>query len=261
MRSWCKAVAVVLAATGFWSLSSPACAEVTDSINPVLIDATHRLAGRFNTFAAVPNDPRGRVVYGSSRGFLHLLEYTGARYRELWVSSSLISRIQRVIVADLKGDGSYQIVATTTRGGLFVFDIDSYALLSRTQETQFRSIEAITVADVDGDHRAEILFTSEGRLYIYDSVHFVEKWRSDNVYRATDIAAGDVDGDGQADIVLSSGHVLDGVFRNLKWENTAPFGEIIELADVDGDGKLEVVGGSAQATTIWDVDERREKWD
>jgi hypothetical protein len=51
--------------------------------------------------------------------------------------------------------------------------------------------------------------------------------------------------------------VLDGAFRNLKWENTAPFGEIIELADVDGDGKLEVVGGSSQATTIWDVDERR----
>ncbi|HPC45867.1 MAG TPA: hypothetical protein PLJ50_12055, partial [Candidatus Latescibacteria bacterium] len=59
----------------------------------------------------------------------------------------------------------------------------------------------------------------------------------------------------------SSGHVLDAAFRNLEWENTTPFGEIVELGDVDGDGKLEVIGGTTQATTIWDVDERREKWD
>ena len=228
---------------------------------PLVHDPVRRLASRFDTFASVPGDPRGRIVYGTSRGYLHLLEFNGSRYQEIWVSPPLLSRIQKVLVADLGNDGTFQIVATNTQGGLYVYDVNTFALLSRTQETQFRSIEAMTVADVDGDRRMEILFLSENRLFIFDAVHFVEKWRSDNLYRATDIAVGDVDGDGQQEIVLSSGHVLDAAFRNLEWENTTPFGEIIELGDVDGDGKLEVIGGTTQATTIWDVDERREKWD
>ena len=227
----------------------------------LLTDAVHRLACRYDTFAGVPDDPQGRVVYGTSRGYLHLLRYTGRHYREIWVSPLLGSRIQRVLVADLKHDGTYQILATTTRGVIYVYDVDTFAPLWQSQDQQFRTVEAIGVGNLDNDDQLEILFVSEGRLYIYDGLHFIEEWRSDALFDAHDVVVGDVDNDGTVEIVLSSGHVLDGRSRTLEWECTQPFGTHLELADVDGDGKLELIAGDSDVVTIWNLDERRQKWD
>jgi len=249
---------------GSWlaaTLASQALAADSAQSQDLLTDAAHRLACRYNTFASVPNDPQGRVVYGTSRGYLHLIRYTGRRYREIWVSPSLGARVQRVLVADLKHDGTYQIIATTTRGGIYVYDVDTFASLWQSQDQQFRTVEAIAVGNVDNDEQPEILFLSEGRLYIYDGLHFIEEWRSDALFDARDIAVGDVDNDGTVEIILSSGHVLDGRSRTLEWESTQPFGTHLELADVDGDGKLELIAGDNDTVTIWDLDERRQKWD
>ena len=72
---------------------------------------------------------------------------------------------------------------------------------------------------------------------------------------------GDVDGDDEAEIILNTGFVLDGFTRTLEWESVEEFGNVMELADIDGDRKLELIGGNAKATKIWDIDMRREKWE
>ena len=102
---------------------------------------------------------------------------------------------------------------------------------------------------------------SEGRLFSLRRKHFVEEWRSQQIFDATDIVVGDVDGDGEPDIILNTGFVLDAFARSLKWESLDEFGEILELADIDGDGKLELISGSVGATKVWDIDMRREKWE
>ena len=243
------------------ALTWAASASAQQSTNAVMSDAVHRLASRYDSFAMVPDDPRGRVVYGTSRGRLHLLEHRRNRYQEIWVSPSLVTRVSEVCVADLRGDGRYAIIAYNARGYLYIFDLDDYSLIWQTPETQFRSIEAMTVGQADRDPQQEILFLSEGILYIYDGQDFVEEWRSDVIYEAADVAIGDVDGDGNAEIVLSSGHVLDAWSRTLEWEAPDPFGDHIELADIDGDGRLELIAGSGGTAVIYEVDERREKWD
>ena len=240
-----------------WAFSAGA----QQSVEGVMSDAVHRLASRYDSFAMVPNDPRGRVVYGTSRGRLHVLEHRRHRYREIWISSSLVTRISEVQVADLRADGKYAILAYNARGYLYVFDLNDYALIWQTPETQFRSIEAMAIGQTDRDPQQEILFLSEGVLYIYDGQDFVEEWRSDVIYDAADIAIGDVDGDGNAEIVLSSGHVLDAWSHVLEWEAPDPFGDHVELADIDGDGKLELIASSGGTAVIYEVDERREKWD
>jgi len=227
----------------------------------MLVDPVHRLAERYDAFAAVPNDPRGRVVYGTSRGYLHVLENRAGSYQSIWTSPSLSSRVREVLVANLTGDSTYVIIAYTVRGTLYAFSLEGYNLLWQTSETQFTSIEALTVGQVDGDPQKEILFLSEGQLFIYDGMHFVEQWRSDVRYEARDVAVGDVDGDGEPEIVLSSGQVLDAFSRTLEWDSPDAFGDTLMLADIDGDGKLEVIAGSAESTRIWDIDQRREKWD
>lgn len=241
--------------------SAPAWAAQDDRPCGVLTDAVHRLASRYDTFAMVPNDPQGRVVYGTNRGFLHLLQSVGSRYREIWVSPSHVTRVQKVLVADLEGNGTYQIVACTVRGVIVVYDVNTFSSVWQSHEGQFRTIEAFTVANVDDDPQQEIVFLSEGRLYFYDGRHFIEEWRSDALYEALDIAIGDVDGDGEPDIVLGSGHVLDAKFRSLKWQNVERFGTHLELADIDGDRKMELIAGTNEAITVWDLDERRVKWD
>ena len=227
----------------------------------LLDDPNHQLAYRFDTFAAVPDDPRGRIAYGTDQGKIHLLENVEGSYREIWVSQAMRAMVREVICADLPGTGEYALIAYTTRGDLSIYDIESHGILWRAGDTEFRSIEKLTVGQVDNDRQLELIFLSEGRLYIYDGRHFLEEWRSNIVFDATDIAVGDVDGDDEPEIVLSSGHVLDGRTRAIEWESPDAFGDFVELADVDGDGKAEIIGGTPTTTIIWDADQRRKKWD
>jgi len=216
---------------------------------------------RFDTFACVPDDPKGRFVYGTNRGRLYVIEKRDRGYAQVWSSPSLVTRVREVQVADLKRDGRYAIVAYNARGYLYVYDLEDYNLIWQTPEMQFNSIEALAIAQVDRDKQLELVFLSEGILYIYDGRHFVEEWRSDAIYEAADIAVGDIDDDGDPDIVLGSGHIIDALSRTLEWVSSVEFGDHLELADIDGDGKLELVAGSDGATTIWDLDERHEKWE
>ncbi len=226
-----------------------------------MVDRLNRVAIRFNTFAAVPNDSRGRIAYGTERGNVYVLEFENGYYRNIWSSPSMATRIQEVQFADLDGDGRYALIAYNTRGHLAIWNIDDFSVRWESPETQFNSIEALTAAQVDRDPQLEILFMSEGRLFIYDGKHFVEEWRSQQIFDATDIVVGDVDGDSEPDIILNTGFVLDAFTRSLKWESLDEFGEILELADIDGDGKLELISGSVGGTKVWDIDMRREKWE
>lgn len=261
MWSDLRSLRLALAACGLILSASLAHGSDRGQAVTMLTDAVHRLASRYDTFAMVPNDSQGRVVYGTNRGYLHLLRPVGSRYREIWVSPSHTARIEKVIVADLEGSGSYQIVAYNVRGWILVYDVDTFGLVWKSPEQQFRSIDALTVGNVDADPQQEIIFLSEGRLYFYDGLHFIEEWRSDIVYNARDLVVGDVDGDGQPEVVLGSGHVLDPRFRTIKWESQEPFGTHLELADIDGDGKMELIAGTNETVRIWDLDERREKWE
>lgn len=236
-------------------------ARTRSSQNQETIDRLQRVATRFKTFAAVPDDPRGRIAYGTERGNVYVLEFDNGYYRKIWSSPPLTTRIQEVQFADLDGDGRYALIAYNTRGHIVIWNIDDFSVRWESPGTQFASIEALTTAQVDRDPQLEILFMSEGRLYIYDGKFFVEKWRSQQIYDATDIVVGDVDGDGEPEIILNTGFVLDAFTRSLKWESPEEFGEILELADIDGDGKLELISGSVGATKIWDIDMRREKWE
>jgi len=228
---------------------------------PVEADDIHVLAWRFDTFASAPDDELARVAYGTAEGKLVVLQNKNDHYEEMWRSSELVTRVKEVQIDYVVDDSTLSVIAYNTRGTLFVFDLDRQRLMWRTHEARFSSIEAMTLANVDSDEQMEIIFLASGKLYIFDGRDYVEEWSSTQIFDAKDVVAGDVDGDGQAEIVLSTGHVLDGATRGLEWESTQEFGDCLRLADVDGDGRLEVIAGSEKATTIWDIDERRQKWD
>ena len=225
------------------------------------VDAVHRAAYRFEAFAEIPGHSRGMVIYGTNHGYLRAIEQSGDRYREVWTSPSLVTRITDVETGDFSGNGGYGVAACNSRGTIYVYDTNTFQQLWQSQEGFFNSIEALAVGNVDGDPHDEILFLTEGQLYAYDGHDFAEDWRTNQVFSASDIVIGDVDGDDQVEIVLGSGHVLDAFTRRMEWESPTAFGTTLELADVDGDGILELIASTNEAMTIWDIDERREKWD
>lgn len=216
------------------------------------------LTAKYEPFTLI-NGPQLRMVYGSWRGTLHLIENRNgslvtASSRELW------SPVIELVAVDLDGDEQDEVVGFTQNSRLFILRGQDLEDVWNTIEGRFQSISSLTVADVDRDGEPEIVLIADGLLQVYSALSDVEEWKSSDEYSATCIVVGDVDGDGQDEIVFNSGEVLGAQFRDVEWEYEPGFGVRIDLFDIDSDGILEIVGiGGDGLVRVFDVDQRRLK--
>lgn len=206
--------------------------------------------------------PTRRLAYGTHNGTVILKETQNralveVQKRYLW------SPVIEMVAADMDGDGQDEIVGFTQNARVFVLRGTDLQDMWNTSERRYTTIRALTVGDIDGDGRKEILVVADDALRIYSGLQDVVIWQSTEKYADSEICLGDVDGDGKPEIVLNlSGKVLDAAFHETKWEYPGGFGSEIELFDIDGDGKLEILGvGPDQLLRIFDVDERRVRID
>jgi hypothetical protein len=217
------------------------------------------LAAKYEAFTLVLG-PTRRLVYGTYRGTLHLLETRDGKLvesatRDLW------SPVIEMLGVDLDGDGQDEIIGYTQNARLFVLRGNDLQDIWNTQEGRFRQIQSLTTGDVDNDGQVELVLVADQRLRIHSGLRDTEEWVSSQAYTDEDIAVGDVDGDGKLEIVLISGVVLDALFREEEWRYEPGFGVEMDLFDIDRDGKLELVTvGADGLIRVFDVDERRVKW-
>jgi outer membrane protein assembly factor BamB len=225
----------------------------------VLHPRADHFAARYEPFTIVLGHQR-RLLYGSYRGTLHLLEGAQSKLvekttRDLW------SPVVRMLAADLNGDGQEEVIGVTQDQRLFVLNGEDLSDIWNTPLRLFSSIKAITVGDVDGDGQADIIMVADDHLRFYSGMHNTEIWKSTETYTDTEIAFGDVTGDGKAEIVLASGVVMGALFRDVIWKVSEGFGSKIDLFDIDNDGMLEIIGqGPDGLMRVFDVDERRVKF-
>ena len=238
-----------------------ACVSLVPSVlhGDLLVPRAADFAAKFQSFTMI-NGPQRRLLYGSYRGTLHLIESRDGKLvdvltRELW------SPVIRILAADLDGDGQDEVVGHTQNSRLFVLRGTDLQDIWNTPEGRFKSITALTLADVDQDKQLEIVFIGDDLLRFYSSLQDLEEWKSQTPFTATQIAVGDVDGDPGDEIVFNSGIVIGALFRDVKWTYAPGFGNRIDLYDIDADGILEILGdGGDGLMRVFDVDERRLKW-
>jgi WD40 repeat protein len=206
--------------------------------------------------------PTRRLLYSYYTGTLHLLEsrdgkLVEVRTRDLW------SSVLHMLAADLDGDGQDELVGYTKDARLFVLNGTDLSDIWNTPIARYKAITALTVGIVDPSRGPEIVFIADGLLRVFSALEDREQWKSSVTFLDTDIELGDVDGDGRNELVMNTGNVYDAYYRNLEWGSNLEtgFGVSIVLFDIDSDGKPEVIGtGSDGLVRIWDVDERRMKF-
>lgn len=202
-----------------------------------------------------------RFALGDIHGFVHVYEGRDGAYAEVWISEYLESGVSGLLLADVDLDGLGEILVYTEGGRIHFLDLGDYHLLWSNPATDYESLSALAVHDVDDDEQPELLFVADGRLVVYDGRDRFEEWRSDqDNLTSTDLLVGDVDGDGADEIVLNDGFVFDARYRDLEWQSPESFGERIGLLDVDDDEIPEVVGEfGGRFLRIFDIDLRRMK--
>ncbi|MEV0611199.1 FG-GAP-like repeat-containing protein [Polymorphospora rubra] len=181
------------------------------------------------------------------------------------VGSGWIDNYNRVAVGDSNGDGFADLFATATDGVLWYWHNGGDGSFgSGTQVGQgWKAVQWFTVADVNGDDKADILAKVGDYLNLYVGTgrgQFAEPRRVGTGWsQVSRFAAGDADGDGDADIW---GTKPDGTL--LFWKGngqggfTAPavvgggWQGVREFAvlDVNGDGRADIVGVKTSDSTL-----------
>lgn len=244
-------------------LSIPSPGDAQEGLDRYQILALDRAAYRVRSFALMPadNSPGLVMVYGDRYGIVRVMRTTGRGVTEVWRSRTLEGGpVVEVLVEDLDGRGGHDIIVRTQEGRVYVYD-DQFNSRWESVNESFRSVTAMTIANVDADEAYELVLFADRRIYYIDGAQFNREYESTQVYNgvATEILVGNVDTTFEAEIVTNFGTVIDILSGEPKWQ-TEQFGQFIELIDIDGDGILEIIGHTAnQFLRIFDADEQQEK--
>jgi len=218
---------------------------------------------RFPFAQVIPIDTLGAwgVMYADVYGKLHLLKATPRGWKLEWEETNLGAKIRKFFIRDLDADGFDEIIIAAMNGRILVYEMESYKNTWENLEDSFTSIEAIEIAEVDGDPQLELVYLADSRLYIVDGLNMGRQWVSQRQFSATEIVVGNVDKDDQPELILNTGVIIDSRFYNVEIEWDKAFGDRIALFDMNNDGIPEIIGEFADySLRIYDVYARREVW-
>ena len=166
----------------------------------------------------------------------------------------------------MQRDGRNEIVISTAHGRILFYDTDRFDLTWENLQDRFERVDCITAANIDHDPQDELILIARNRgepskLYVYDTVHKNNEWRSTNTFEARQILVANTDNDDQLEIILNTGFVIDSKFFNIEWAADAPFGDRIMVMELNGDCYPEIIGTTKDySLRVWDVYAEREIW-
>ncbi len=200
-------------------------------------------------------------TFGSG-SFWYILNYNAEEnsYLQVWSSPIFEVKISTLEVADLNGDGTYEILMGLENGTLQIYDARTKMLIKESKFTNER-LNSIVYEDADNDSEKDIVISCTQHSYILNPDSLGIKFEI--AKGANEIRVGNVDDDGMNEIVLSSGGVyrLTGSGLSTLWNFEPRYDGYIELSDIDNDSKQEIIDAEAwYYIYVYDADEQSSKY-
>lgn len=204
-------------------------------------------------------DGKNDVVVALTDGTVYVYNEKLQQIRKLMVAPQLAD----LVIADLDGDGSKEIVASDGTG-VFVYDADSGAVKWSVGSGGGMSI---AVGNSDADPAMEIVTTTYGgKGYLLNGLSGAVKWEYINSFGAR-VRLADLDGDGRQEIVGAAPWgkitVFDADLKSPAWEYKTELDiTSVMVSDADGDGVPEIIYGDGQWGSTHAIDARShaKKW-
>lgn len=204
-----------------------------------------------------------RYMYACVGRHLHAYVVKKGRPQLDWETATLGSNVTSLFVTDVDANGTKDIMVSTARGRIIVYDVKTYERTHENFLEPFEKIECMVAANIDDDPQQELIFIADNRLNIYDGKSTAMVWRSQDEFSAAEILVANVDDDPQPEIILNTGKIIDSRFYNEEPSNvgSGAFGSRIRLLDLNGDGYPEIIGETPGfELKVYDVYAQREIW-
>ncbi len=230
---------------------------------PVDLETLERLTSKYEFAIQYGSIEEGklRLVHSDDLNHIHVYRLEDNRFELDWQQTNVGSRITSMFISELYGDGRQMLAVSTFGGRILVYDMDGYDLVWENLEDPFKLIEYLVAENVDTDPQQELIFVSEEKLIIYDSLTRTFEWVSQFRASAQMIKLANIDNDPQLEIILNTGVIIDSKFYNIEFEWDRPFGARFELFDLNGDGIPEIWGESPDfILRVFDRYAEREIW-
>lgn len=191
-----------------------------------------------------------------------LRRISNGSYEQVWRSEIYAFPMVRLLVADVTGDGSKDVIVGLTDGTVTIYDGPTRAVVRQFHTVA--NLADMAVADLDGDGTAEIVTTDGSGVSVHSAVSGALQWSLSQGGGAS-LVVGNVDKDSSREIVTTTangkGYVIDATSRAIEWDVANGFGKRIALGDLDGDDMLEIVGAAAWGTiTVFDAEVKSSAW-
>ncbi|MEN6627333.1 MAG: immunoglobulin domain-containing protein [Candidatus Sumerlaeia bacterium] len=187
----------------------------------------------------------------------------GAYFRNVHMSPYYgSSKIAKILVGDVVGDGAKEIVVVSDLGSKA--RVDFYTVATKTWISGFDASQiyipgGVALGDLDADGKDEIVMTDTITPYevaAYDgNGAFMCSIAISSSYN---VVVGQMDDDASLEIGLSSGQIFDFNTRALQWNTGYNYPSWdVRAVDVDADGRDEFIGWAK----AFDVETQSQKWD
>jgi hypothetical protein len=219
----------------------------------------------------VNGNGRAEILYGDDyNGAVHCVD--GVTLNEIWSIPNPGSSVLSIALGDVDNDGADDLLWSALVPGIggnsanfFVADPDSGTIKWRNRVSN-GPLGAVTVGDVDGDGRDDILMVTAsgangnapGTVFIFDALtHGLKREVSLEGIGALTVRSvrlDDIDGNGKREYVVAAGtangaliQVYDGQTGALKMHSVLSgvggYSSTLEIADLNGDGLKEIIVG------------------
>jgi FG-GAP-like repeat len=176
----------------------------------------------------------------------------------IYTSGGYSAAINRIGVANVVGDSNQEIVVMLDDGRIYLNDLATKAELGYVN-TGISGLKALSLADLDGDGRAELIVTTANDLFVFNGAGNL-LWQVLGA-GGYDVVVGQMDNDPALEIATTSGKVVDAGTHNVQWTRNGGFGAHLRLAPFPGEAYQQlIVAESWQYVYSYDVARQLPRW-